>query len=348
MGEMVHNTRETMQSIAEKVGVSTTTISRVLSGQAEKYRISKSTMELVLRTAAESGYVPDQIARGLRVRRTNTVGLIIPDISNPFFSAVARNIEIQARKVGCAVILSDSQEDTQLEVESLRLLQSRKVDGLIICPVGEEYEHLIPIVDSGIPIVIIDRYFPQLKCAYIISDNYSGALEAVSHLIKNNHRSIAYIQGRLNTSVNNDRIRGYRDAHQKFNIALDESLIVGDSFGKNNGYIGAKILLNRDPSPTAIFSASNLISLGALSAIIEEGLQIPDDISLISFDDQPYSDYLATPMTTVSQQTSETGQIAFKLLSSQIKRDSKTQVEGIVLPTKLIYRKSVKTLDRPG
>ncbi|MBC8401408.1 MAG: LacI family DNA-binding transcriptional regulator [Candidatus Marinimicrobia bacterium] len=343
---MVKNNRETLQSIAKKVGVSTTTVSRVLSGQAEKYRISKSTKELVLRTAAESGYVPDQVARGLRTRQTNTVGLIIPDISNPFFSAVARNIEIQARKVGCSIILSDSQEDTQLEVESIRVLQSRKVDGLIICPVGEECNHLFPIIDSGMPIVIIDRYFPELKCAYVISDNYNGALEAVSYLIKNNHRSIAYIQGRLNTSVNNDRVRGYRDAHQKFNIPLDESLIVGDSFGKKNGYIGAKILLNRNPRPTAIFSASNLISLGAMSAILEEGLKIPDDVSMISFDDQPYSDYLAAPMTTVSQQTSETGQIAFKLLLTQIKQEGKKQVEGIILPTKLIYRKSVKKLDK--
>jgi len=345
MGHTIQNSRETLRGVATKVGVSATTVSRVLNGKAEKYRISKRTKEDVLRVASELGYVPDQVARGLRIKRTNTVGLIIPDISNPFFSTIARNIEINARKEGCSIILSDCQEDTQLEIESIKLLQSRKVDGFIICPVGEDSKHLISLTISGLPIVIIDRYSPDIKCSYVISDNYKGALEAVTYLIENNHRSIACIQGRITTSVNENRVRGYRDAFNKFNIQLDESLIVGENFGEKNGYIGAKILLNRKPRPTAIFSTSNLISLGAMRAIIEEGLKIPEDISMISFDDQPYSEYLVAPMTTVAQHTSEIGQIAYTLLQTQIKQESNQRVEGIVLPTKLIVRKSVKKLE---
>jgi len=203
------------------------------------------------------------------------------------------------------------------------------------------------IVDSGLPLVIIDRYFPDLECTYVVSDNYQGALDAVSHFFEMNHRAIGYIQGRVNTSVNNDRIRGYRDSHAQYGVTVDESLIVGDSFGKRNGYIGAKILLAKTPRPTAIFAASNLISLGAMTAIQEEGLKIPDDISIISFDDQPYSEYLATPMTTVVQQTSEAGEIAFRLLQSQIQQDGKLSTEGIVLPTELVFRKSVKKLEHP-
>jgi len=337
-----------MQTVAEKASVSTTTVSRVLNGKAEKYRISKRTEETVYRVASELGYIPNQVARGLRIRRTDTVGLVIPDISNPFFSTIARNIEINARKVGCSIILSDCQEDTQLEEGSIRLLQSRKVDGFIICPVGEASDHLKILVNSGIPTVVIDRYFEDLECTHVISGNYKGAFEAVSFLIENNHRLIACIQGRLNTSVNKDRVRGYCDALQKYNIHVDESLIIGDNFGKKNGYIGTKILLNRIPRPTAIFSTSNLISLGSMSAILEEGLKIPDDISMISFDDQPYSDYLVAPMTTVAQQTSEIGQIAFTLLQSQMKHEGKQRIEKIVLPTKLIVRKSVKMLDKPA
>ena len=342
---MVKNKQITLDNIAEKIGVSCTTVSRVLTGQSKKYRISDRTTEIVQQTARELGYVPDQLARALRTKRTNTMGLVIPDISNPFFSTIARNIEIQARKVGNSIILADSQENTQLEIDSIRLLQSRKVDGLIICPVGEEGGHLQDIINSGLPLVIIDRYFPDLNCAYVVSDNYKGALEALEYFFKMNHRSIGYIQGRVNTSVNNERIRGYRDAHAHMGQPVDESLIVGDSFGKRNGYIGAKILLAKTPRPTAIFAASNLISLGAMSAIQEEGLKIPDDISIISFDEQPYSEYLATPMTTVAQQTSETGEIAFKLLQSQIQHDGETASEGIVLPTELVFRKSVKKLD---
>ncbi len=325
--------------------MSVTTVSRILNGQAARSRISKSTEEAVMRTAVELGYVPDQLARGLRIKRTHTIGLIIPDISNPFFSTVARNIEIEARKAGYSIILSDTQEETQLEVDSIRLLQSRKVDGFIICPAGEEGEHLNAILSSGLPMVIVDRHFPELECPDVISDNYRGSFEAVSHFSENNHRRIACIQGRRHTSVNDERVRGYLDALKKYNIPLDESFIVGDSFGERNGYVGAKILLNRAPRPTAIFAASNLISLGAMRAIFEEGLKIPDDISMISFDDQPYSDYLATPMTTVAQQTTEMGQIAFKLLMAQIDLERPSDTEGVVLPTKLIIRKSVKKLE---
>ncbi len=227
----------------------------------------------------------------------------------------------------------------------MRLLQSRKVDGLIICPAGEESDHFVPILNRGLPMVIVDRHFPKLKCPFIISDNYKGSFEAVNYFIENNHRLIAIIQGRTHTSVNNERVRGYRDALKKYNIPLDESFIVGDSFGERNGYVGAKMLLNRASRPTAIIAASNLISLGAMRAILEEGLEIPKDISMISFDDQPYSNYLATPMTTVAQQTTEMGQIAFKLLMSQINLERPLDTKGVVLPTKLILRKSVRQLE---
>lgn len=342
---MISGKRVTLQTIAKEVGVSTATISRVLSGQGVRYRISKQTQDKVVEVAKELGYLPDQLARSLRLRRSHTIGLIIPDISNPFFSTVARNVEIEARKAGYSILLSDTQEDTSLEVDSIRLLQTRKVDGIVICPAGEESKHISPLVSRGFPIVIVDRYFPSLQCPYVVSDNYGGSLEAVTHFIENNHRRIAYIQGRLHTSVNDARLRGYRDALRKHNISLDESLIVGDSFGERNGYVGAKMLLNRASRPTAIFSASNLISLGAMRAIFEEGLKIPDDISMISFDDQPYSDYLSTPMTTVAQQTIEMGQIAFKLLMGQIGTDKPSDPTSVVLPTTLILRKSVVNPD---
>ena len=342
---MTENQRITIANIAKRVGYSTTTVSRVLNGLAGRYRISKSTEQTILRLATELGYTPDQLARSLRLKRTHTIGLVIPDISNPFFSTVARSIENEARKAGYAIILNDTQEDTQLEIESLQLLLSRKVDGLIICPEGKDSDHLRPILNSGLPMVIVDRYFPELNCRYIISDNYKGSLEAITHFIQRNHRLIGCIQGRLGTSVNNDRIRGFKDALIQNDIPIDESLVVGDSFGIRNGYVGAKLLLNRYSRPTAILATSNLISLGAMRAISEEGLRIPDDISIISFDDQPYSEFLATPMTAVSQQTTEMGQIALKLLLGQLNQKKSEQNQGVVIPTKLIIRQSVKTLD---
>ncbi|MFQ5772474.1 MAG: substrate-binding domain-containing protein, partial [bacterium] len=208
-----------------------------------------------------------------------------------------------------------------------------------ICPVGQDGRHLERI---NVPMVTVDRHFPQLKCACVISDNYQGALSAVNHFIENGHRIIACIQGLLHTSANEARVSGYQDALKMHGIPIVKSLIVGNSFGERNGYVSAKLLLNRVRKPTAIFACSNLISLGAMRAISEEGLKIPDDISIIAFDDQPYYQYMSPPMTTVVQQNIEMGQIAVKMLIDQIEYNYQSDTNCVVLPTKLVKRKSVK------
>lgn len=332
----------TLKNIADRLDVSVSTVSRVLNGKSERYRISKETRELILNAAKELDYTPNQLARGLRLKRTNTIGYIIPDISNPFFAGIAKSVEKSARKSGYSIILCDSEENTEIEENLLQLMLDRKVDGLIISPVGLEVSHLINTQQRKIPIVLLDRYFPDLNIPFVTSDNYRGSLEAVNMLIQNGHERIACIQGLKNTSPNNDRVKGYIDAHKKHGLSIDKNLIVGDSFGEENGYIETKLLLKQNNTPTAIFAVSNLISLGAIRAIAEEGLKIPDDVSMISFDDQPYSRFLSTPMTTVSQQTTEIGQIAIKLLIDQIESKRQIDTKGIFLPTKLIVRDSVK------
>jgi LacI family transcriptional regulator len=331
----------TLKSIAESVGVSITTVSRVLNNQSKRYRISSQTEANILRKARELGYIPNQLARSLRMRRSNIIGLIIPDISNPFFAQLSRVIENEARKKGYSIILSDTQDYKQLEIDSIRLLQSRKVDGIILCPNGGDSEHIKKLINSNLPIVIVDRYIKGLNCPYVISDNYRGSYEAISHFIDKNHTNIACIQGHPMTSVNYDRVKGYKDAMIKHNLPFNEAQIVGDSFGERNGYVSAKLLLSKHPCPSAIFACSNLISLGAMRAILENGLKIPEDISMISFDDQPYSEYLATPMTVVVQQTREMGQIGFNLLLARLNQRSPATSEGVVLPTKLVQRSSV-------
>jgi len=338
----------TLKSIADRLNVSVTTVSRVLNGKSDRYRISRETQELINTAAKELSYSPNQLARGLRLKRTNTIGYIIPDISNPFFSSIAKSVEKSARKLGYSILLCDSEEDTKIEENLLQLMIDRKVDGLIISPVGIEVNHLRRIAQKNIPIVLLDRYFPELNLPFVTSDNYKGAFEAVNMLIEYGHRRIACIQGLVNTSPNNDRVRGYIDAHKTHDLLVDKKLIVGDSFGEDNGYIETKLLLKQDNLPTALFAVSNLISLGAIRAISEEGLKIPDDISMVSFDDQPYSRFLSTPMTTVSQQNAQIGQIAIKLLIDQIESNRQLEPKGIFLPTKLISRDSVKRVINLG
>ena len=345
---MSNSSRTTLKSLSQKLGFSVTTISRVLNGKAEKYRISKKTADKIKQAAEDLNFTPNSLARGLRLKNTHTLGLVIPDISNPFFASIARSVEREARKCGYSVILCDTEENTNLEVDSVQLLRGRNVEGLIVAPVGQISEHLESVYKSGLPIVTIDRYFPEKDLPFVTSDNYKGAYEAVLYLIENGHRKIACIRGLEKTSPNNDRLRGYKKALSDNDIPMIESLIVGNSFGEQNGYTEAKLLLKGLVKPTAIFAFSNLISLGTLRAIEEENLSVPENISIVTFDDHPYFDYLSTPMSTMAQQHNEIGQIATKIILNQIKSKSTYGTDGVLIPTKLIRRASVRRINQPN
>jgi len=333
-----------IKSLAETMDLSVCTISRVLSGQARKYRISEKTEEAVLAKAAQLDYTPDLTAKSLRLKKTKTLGLIVPDISNQFFSTLARHVELEARKGGYSIILCDSGKSTLTEIESLQLLNSRNVDGIIISPVGQVGSHFEALYKKGMPIVIVDRYFSKMKIPCVTSDNYKASVEAVSYLIENGHKKIACIQALQDCSLNMDRVNGYRDALKAHHIEVDESLIVGNEFDEHNGYIEAKLLLKRNPRPTAIFSVGSSITFGAIRAINEEGLTVPEDISILSFDEQPYFAYLNPPLTAVAQENALMGEISVKLLLAQLDTGNINKPDYVVLPAKLNIRKSVKRI----
>ena len=345
---MTGTTLTTLQRMAEELGVSVSTVSRVLSGQARRYRISRRREIAIQNLAREFNFVPNQLARGLRLKKTQTIGLVIPDISNPFFAGIARQVALGTRKHGFSIILCDSEEDTERERQSVALLQSRHVEGMVICPVGQSADHLLALEAARLPVVLVDRFFPDLSLPYVGSDNRAGAREATAFLIGQGHRCIACLQGLHGTAPNELRIRGYREALAAHGIAVDETLIAGESFGEQGGYIETRLLLHRRRDVTAILALGNLLALGALRALAEENVRVPDDLSLISFDDQPYSAYLATPLTTVAQPCVEMGDVAVKLLFDQIGAPSRTPHAGILLPTTLVVRKSVKPLGRPA
>jgi len=341
---MSANPQPTLQRIAEQLSVSVTTVSRVLSGQAERYRISQTTEQAVKKLAREYSFVPNQLARSLRLKKTSTIGLVIPDISNPFFASIARQVALGTRKHGYSVILCDSQDLEEQEKEALILLESRHVEGVILSPVGLRADHLLRLGKGPLPLVLIDRYFPNTDLPYVSSDNLNGAYEAVEFLIENGHHNIACLQGLRGTAPNELRVRGYKNALTAHQIPVNESLVVGDSFTEQSGYIETKLLLRSPHKITAILALSNLNALGAIRALTEERLSVPQDISIIAFDDTPYSSYLATPMTTVAQPFSEIGDVAVKLLFDQIHSPQTKNKGGILLPIKLIHRKSVRRI----
>jgi LacI family transcriptional regulator len=270
--------------------------------------------------------------------------MILPDISHFFLSNLAKTIRLELHKADYSVLIVDTREDTETEKESIDLLLSQNVDGLIILPVGKEWKHIQDIYNRGVPLVVVDRIMPELECPTVGVDNYTGAKEAMDYLLDRGHKTIACIQRLPDSWINNERLRAYRDALSEHHVEVDESLIIGDTFGQKNGYLEGKLLLSSHKKPTAIFALSHVLTLGVLQVFREEGLRIPQDESLISFDDLPFSEYFALKVTTVTQPVVEMGLMAVNLLMEQINSPTRKEPVDIKLRTTFIRRESVNII----
>lgn len=333
----------TLNDIAEKADLSVSTVSRILNDKADQYSISGKSKRLVLKIANELDYKPNALARALRLKKTLSLGLIVPDISNPFFAYVTRSIQRTAHQLGYSVIVCDTDENQELEIEHINLLRSKGIDGLIMMPAGQSCDHLKVLDQEGLPLVLLDRYFEELDTHCVLVDNYNGALNATEHLIEHGHTRIAVNQGLPFSSTNKDRIKGYEAALNRHEISIERSLIVGEDFREESGYRAAKCILTMEEPPSAIFALSDLITLGTYKAIYEADLKIPDDISLVSFDDVDFSPYLASPLTAVAQPRQAMGEAAVRILVDLMEDDTESdgKIKHNVLQPNLIVRGSV-------
>jgi LacI family transcriptional regulator len=334
----------TIDKIAKLTGFSVSTVSRVLTKQSKKYRISQETEKLIQKKAKDLGYRPNDLARGLRLKKTHIVGLMVPDISNPFFSYLTHVIQKKAWMNGYSLIVANTNEDINTEIEQIELFRRKGIDGYIIMPVGTKYEHLAELIEHNKPLVLLDRNIDELNANCVVVDNYRGAYEAVQYLINAGHKRIAIIQGLQNTYTNNERILGYKDALSDNGIFVDEELIVGNDFRRENGYISTKLLLKLNEPPTALFTFSDMITLGTLQACLEEKIDLPGSLSIVAFDDFDFAPYLMTPLTVVRQPREMMGEVAVNLLIDEIKNKNQAKKKKIILEPKLITRKSVKNL----
>ena len=334
--------KETLSSIARRTGYSVTTISRVLSGQSEKYRISEKAHREITEEAQRCNYSPNIIARNLRTNRTNTIGLLLPSVANPYFTDISSVIISEAHNYGYTTIVTDSMENEENQKANIAMLLSRRVDGIIAAPCGDNPELLEEINKTNIPVILIDRVFQNSRLPHVTTNNYLGGFEAANYLIRNGHKHIACIQGVKTSVPNKRRVAGYMDALRR--VGLEENaLVVGNEFSLQNGYLETKLLLNKSPRPTAIFALSNTIGLGAIKAIREAGLRIPEDISLIAYDNNIYMDFLVPPITRISQPVEEMAKLTSKILFESIEAGKRmsTQIE---LAPDLIARESVMSL----
>ncbi len=331
-----------IKDIAKSTGLSITTVSRVLNGKAKQYRISEKSQKKIYEAAEALNYIPNQIAVNLQSGRTRTIALIIPSLMNPYFSRIAGLINMELQQMGYATLISDCNENQEIEEQELKQMSSRNVEGIIISPCGNSPDQLRLIQDLKIPLVCLDRYIEGLEIPFVSTDNYLGAYQATKHFIKNGHTNIACIQGIESSMPNKLRIKGFKAALEEEGIRI--SSISGYDFSVNNGYTETLLLLQSKPKPSAIFAMSNTIALGCMKALKENNFRIPEDISLIAFDDHPYLDYLSTPLTCVKQPVYDICNIAVRLIFSLINNEEIKSRQVFLQPT-LKFRDSVKQLN---
>ena len=308
--------KTTLQAIAEKCGCSITTVSRVLNGNGEKYRISRKMTEAVMAEVTRTGYVPSYTVQSLRSKRSRMIGLLLPSIANPYFADMASNVVSELYKSGYTAILVDTMEDATRLGRSARELLLRRVEGIIAVPCGAD-PSVLEMIGREVPLVLVDRFYENTNLSYVTTNNFKGGYDATRLLISAGHKRIACIQGERDSMPNRERVNGFRRAMEEAGLS-DCSLLAGNEFSVQNGYLSTKLFLFGHDRPTAIFALSNTIMLGSLRAIRESDLSVPDDISLVTFDDNLYMDYLTPAITRISQPVENMAKLAVKILCDHL------------------------------
>lgn len=331
----------TLEQVAAAAGVSTSTASRALAGKARQCRISPKTEEAILKAAIGLGFQASHVARSLRSRRSGLIGLLVPDASNPFFAAIARKATVYAERHGMSTLLADSHDSFEHEKELLAHLQSRQVEGLIICSIGESSDHLLSLERNGANVVVVDRWFSDVQLPTVTSENERGAFVATCAIIEKGHRLIGCLQGHPGTSSNEERLQGFKNALRSSHLEVDPTVIRGDDFSEESGYRSSCELLDAHPELSALFAFSNQNALGALRAFAERNLRVPEDISLVMFDDAPFAEFLASPLSVVRQDVEAIGSRAAELLIEQIRTGRRPQEMLQRVPVEFVSRNSV-------
>ncbi|MEI6695463.1 MAG: LacI family DNA-binding transcriptional regulator [Bacteroidota bacterium] len=338
-----------LEDIAIKIGVSKTLVSLVLNGHGDKNGIKKETQEKVIALCKKLNYKPNQMARNLRLGKTNTIGLIVADISNTFYAKMARGIEDYCNKFGYNLIICSSDEKDAKEASIIKMLKEKQVDGLIISSTLVDNTEILALKNENYPFVLVDRYFPEIPDTnFVVIDNYLGAYNAVSHLTEIGHQHIAMLSilPFHITSVR-DRNKGYTDALLNAGIKIDHYLLCQIPF--ENIEIGVELeikkILSYKHKVTAILAVNQNIAIATVKALAKLNVKIPDEISLISFDDLPFFEIMNPSITAVDQPLDTICNNAVEILMNEINhKGNGIEKVQLVLPTKLIIRNSCKTL----
>lgn len=335
----------TIEDVAQLADVSITTVSAVINNT--RY-VSPELTERVNDAIEKLNYHPDQLGRGLRKGQSNAIGLLVSDITNPFFPRVARGVEDCARENHYNLILCNTDEDPVEEKHYLSLLRSQRVDGIIIAPTREGADNIENVIDRNVPIVLIDRSIDSSNRTAIVSDNYGGSYKAVEYLISKGHTQIGFVAGIKGVQSTDQRLKGYKDALRDNDIELKEEYIVMGNSQLKDSYEATKKLIENTEYVSAIFAANNLMLIGVLQFLKDNLIIYPDDISIICFDDIEWGAAVTPGITSVSQKPYEIGYEAGRYLFANIKGNGESgrSKKDIVLSTRIELRESVKDLNQ--
>jgi LacI family transcriptional regulator len=326
----------TMADVAREAGVSTTTVSHVLNGTR---RVNEKTIDRVHAAIARTGYRPHSIARALAGARTQSIGLAISGITNPYFMDVVAAIEAEAAKHGHTLLLGDTHDEPEDELQMVKELVLRRVDGLLLAPsAGAEANALRYLATQSLPVVLVDRVLP-VQLDQVGTENEGPTVQLVEHLAGLGHRRIGLIAGRAGLSTIEERIRGYRAGLQRSGLPIDDALIAYGAPQYELAHAAVhRVLDSRDP-PTALITANNSTTIRVLRALRERKLNVPRDIALVAFDDFEWSDLFHPRLTVVAQPTREIGATAVQLLLSRLDEPDR-EPQSVRLPATFVHRES--------
>lgn len=339
---MANKKKTTLKDIAAVLKISTAAVSKALNNDS---RISLKTKEAVKKVAKELDYQPNHLASALRKGKSNLVGVIVPRTNSNFFSSVIQNMEEVLNKEGYNIIITQSNESYKKECESIDTLLFTQVDGIIASMANEtvQLDYYEKIKSKGIPLLLFDRGENDLNVDYIGIDDYASSHMIVEHLIEQGCKRIAHIGGYRHTRIFNNRIRGYMDAIKKHDLPLDDELLIESSLTKEDGRKKMIQLLALPKRPDAVYIASDYAALGALQVLKENKIDIPNEIALVGFGNEPFTAMVSPSITTVNQHSSKIGKLAALAFLKHIKTSIlKQTLNKIILDAELIIRDSSK------
>ncbi|KEH88839.1 LacI family transcriptional regulator [Clostridium novyi A str. BKT29909] len=333
----------TISDIAKEANVSQTTVSRVLNNSGY---VKDETRKKVLKVMKDLNYSPSAIARSLSTKKTNIIGVIVPDIKNPFFGDAIKGISNIADNHNLNIILCDADDNIEKEIKAIKLLKQQRIEGMIITPTSVEDEfnsrYLAAIENVGIPVVLLEGNVKYSNFSGVFIDNIEGAFKGTEALIKNGHTKIAIITGRMNSQSAKDRLVGYKKALAINNIPLNEDYIFYGDYRMESGYELTNKMLSMKDKPTAVFVSSNMMTIGCVKSIFQHNCKIPGDMAVMGYDDLDMMSLFGVNISYVSVPTMELGMKSMNMLLEELDKGKDREIKRIILSPKVVLKGSEK------